>query len=65
MSKAYSTHWCSYCRRETQHERQDVNHILHLVLTIITGGLWLLVWILLWMLSKFNAKYCCHCHTQN
>jgi hypothetical protein len=24
--------------------RKGVNHILHLILTILTGGLWLFVW---------------------
>jgi len=27
-------------------KRQKVNHILHLILAVITGGFWLLVWII-------------------
>ncbi len=30
-----------------QPETTHVNHLLHLVLSILTGGLWLIVWILL------------------
>ncbi|KQV83655.1 hypothetical protein ASC90_20440 [Rhizobium sp. Root1220] len=28
-------------------ERQTPNHVLHLLLTIVTGGAWIIVWIIL------------------
>lgn len=33
-------------------KKSGVNHILHLVLTIITGGLWGLVWLFLVLTNK-------------
>jgi DNA-directed RNA polymerase subunit RPC12/RpoP len=36
---------CENCRKQTLHIKQTPNHILHLLLTIITGGIWLIVWI--------------------
>ena len=35
---------CRRCRRTTLHQAEPTNHVLHLVLTIFTGGLWLLGW---------------------
>ena len=33
-------------------ERKRVNHVLHLILTILTGGVWAPVWILLALLRS-------------
>jgi hypothetical protein len=27
-------------------QRKKTNHVLHLLLTLVTGGLWLIVWLL-------------------
>lgn len=39
-------HYCKTCQRETPHTRPSTSHVLHLILTLITFGVWLLVWIL-------------------
>ena len=40
-------------------EKQTPNHLLHLILTIITAGLWVPIWILL---TLFSGPYRCpHC----
>lgn len=36
---------CRRCERKTLHVVIGANHLLHLVLTIVTAGLWLLVWL--------------------
>lgn len=36
---------CVKCDRQTVHIQQKPNHILHLLLTLITFGLWIFVWI--------------------
>lgn len=36
---------CNHCGRPTLHIQQTPNHLLHLVLTILTAGIWLIVWI--------------------
>jgi len=45
--------------RKTERELEKaqpkpINHILHLILTILTGGLWVIIWILLAM--NFNTS---------
>jgi hypothetical protein len=47
MAEDKSTGYCTHCRSVTTITRPNTNHILHLLLTLITGGLWLIVWILL------------------
>jgi hypothetical protein len=40
---------CNICNRVTVHIRNDIspNHVLHLLLSIVTMGLWLPIWLLL------------------
>ncbi len=41
---------------EREHDKCGVNHILHLILSIGTGGLWLLVWAVLCDQNKRKRK---------
>ncbi|MEV5836779.1 hypothetical protein [Nocardia sp. NPDC052112] len=36
--------------------RPGVNHGLHLVLTLLTCGLWAPIWIILWVFDAMNRK---------
>ena len=47
---------CAQCASQTMHVQQKPNHILHLILTIVTLGLWLIVWV---PLSLFQGKPQC------
>jgi len=38
--------YCKTCQGNTLARRKGTNHILHLLLTLLTGGLWVIVWIL-------------------
>jgi len=38
---------CSKCGRRTMHVARKPNHILHLLLTVFTAGIWLIPWLLL------------------
>jgi hypothetical protein len=33
------------------------NHILHLILTLITAGLWVFVWIIVGLINQHRAHY--------
>ncbi len=46
MSHANATGFCDACNAQRRLIRPRPNHILHLLLTIITAGLWIIVWIL-------------------
>jgi len=37
---------CRHCGKDILATRPGTNHILHLLLTVVTGGLWLIIWIL-------------------
>lgn len=42
-------------------EKQAPNHVLHLLLSIVTLGLWVPVWILLTAAAGFSPFYCPTC----
>lgn len=44
MSEGQRMLFCKTCGRQTMHLVSRPNHILHLILSIITLGAWLLVW---------------------
>ena len=53
---------CRRCRRHTVHLGERPNGVLHLLLTIVTAGIWLLVWI---GLTVFQGKArCTECGTK-
>ncbi len=56
---------CQKCNRKTQHEKSKVNHILHLILSILTGGFWIPVWVMLWVCSYWGGGICIHCGKRN
>lgn len=47
MGTQQSSGYCHHCQQQVSISRPTPNHILHLLLTICTGGLWIIVWILL------------------
>lgn len=47
MSKAQSTSgYCEKCEKNVVVTRPGTNHILHLLLSLLTGGIWIIVWII-------------------
>jgi hypothetical protein len=51
--------FCKRCDKQVVVFRKGTNHILHLLLTIFTAGLWLLVWIGVGI--KFGGWRCTQC----
>lgn len=39
-------HECKNCQRHTMHLEQKPNHILHLLMSVFTIGLWVIVWLM-------------------
>jgi hypothetical protein len=37
--------FCQSCNRNVIAKRKGTNHILHLLLTVLTAGFWLIIWI--------------------
>jgi hypothetical protein len=50
-------HYCPQEKKAVIAERQTPNHVLHLLLSVITCGLWLPVWLLLGLFG--NGPWLC------
>lgn len=59
MPTVQRMHYCLSCARQTLHVQQKPNHILHLLLSLVTAGLWILIWIGL-RSSKPQCTLCGH-----
>lgn len=46
MAVQEATGFCKVCQRQVMIRRAGTNHVLHLLLSIFTAGLWLPIWIL-------------------
>lgn len=51
---------CTACRANTQHLRPSTSHVLHLILALITLGLWIPVWLLV-AVSNSTQGQCSQC----
>lgn len=53
--------YCPRCKTVVLGQRDGANHILHLLLTIFTGGLWLIPWLIIHLINSdkpFRCPYC-------
>lgn len=41
-----------------ERERHETSHLLHLMCTLLTGGLWVIVWIIMFMGNDKIQKEC-------
>ena len=39
--------FCGHCQRQVMAQGSTPNHLLHLFLSIITAGLWIIMWIII------------------
>jgi hypothetical protein len=46
MPSAQMMKECYKCQKSTLHIQEKANHILHLLISVVTAGLWLIVWLL-------------------
>lgn len=62
MGMQFKSGVCKNCGESRKVERKTANHILHLILSILTAGLWLVVWLLItiqiggWRCSTCGSK---------
>jgi hypothetical protein len=57
----YAAGHCNRCEEPMKVERPGTNHILHLILSVLTFGLWLVIWI--GVAVKFGGWRCSKCGT--
>ena len=48
--------YCGHCQKDILVRAQTPNHLLYLVLSIITSGFWLIVWVIICLRS---SKWIC------
>jgi hypothetical protein len=53
--------YCPYCARRVFGHRPAASHDMHLVLTIVTWGLWLPVWLLVSIYQQAQPYLCTVC----
>lgn len=56
MGTVKQQRYCVAERKPVLAERQTPNQILHLILTVLTGGLWVVVWI---GVNLFHSPFLC------
>lgn len=49
---------CSNCGTRRRTRKKTCNHVLHLILSIITAGLWVIIWIFE-VITDASTKYNC------
>lgn len=59
MGVEQSIKMCRACGRQQIVIRKGANHVLHLILSVLTMGLWLLVW--LGSVIRFGGWSCSAC----
>ncbi len=64
MSAIQGTGYCQMCGRQSYFTKPRVNHVLHLILSIVTLGAWLVVWAVLGALNASKASRCTTCGWQ-
>lgn len=59
MSTEESTGWCRCCQAQRLIRRPGTSHVLHLLLAVITLGLWIPIWLLCSI--RFGGWRCTQC----
>jgi hypothetical protein len=61
MSVKQSSAYCHVCGRQSLFQKPRINHVLHLILSIVTLGLWLFVWAILGIINSGKQPRCTTC----
>ncbi len=56
--------YCQYCKQKRPFDKEGVSHILHLLLTIFTCGLWIIMWIFIVIMNELANYRCRECGTK-
>lgn len=63
MSVKQNSNYCNVCQRQSLYAKPRINHVLHLILTIVTLGLWSIVWLILGVSNSSKPMRCTTCGT--
>lgn len=56
MSTYQEMMYCAACDKPTIHLRTKTSHILHLLLSLVTAGIWIIVWILMAQSNSLRSQ---------
>ncbi|MBR1944956.1 MAG: zinc ribbon domain-containing protein [Alphaproteobacteria bacterium] len=51
--------YCDHCKKQVLAKKKGCNHIIHAILSILTGGIWLIIWLL--CAITWDDWYCSQC----
>lgn len=62
MGVVQSTSYCATCDRQSLFTKPRINHVLHLILSLVTLSVWaLLVWLPLGIINSARKPKCSTC----
>lgn len=61
MTTVQTSDYCHVCGRRSLFEKQRINHVLHLILSLVTLGIWSLAWITLGTVNTVRGVRCASC----
>nr|VFJ93331.1 MAG: hypothetical protein BECKH772A_GA0070896_1005510 [Candidatus Kentron sp. H]VFJ94619.1 MAG: hypothetical protein BECKH772B_GA0070898_1006410 [Candidatus Kentron sp. H]VFK00843.1 MAG: hypothetical protein BECKH772C_GA0070978_1005310 [Candidatus Kentron sp. H] len=60
MGEKQASRYCAHCGKNVLATGTTPNHLLHLILSLVTGGLWIVIWILV-SIGKIGGYRCTQC----
>lgn len=63
MPQTSASRYCHHCQDRTLAIKNTPNHVLHLILSVCTAGVWLLVWGGLMLFNLASPYRCNRCGT--
>lgn len=61
MGTTQDMQFCKHCDKMTMHIRPATSHILHLLLSVVTMGIWVPVWLLIGISNSMEKGKCSVC----
>ncbi len=59
--KSFMRSYCTSCDHSRPFQKQGASNILHLLLSIVTAGLWLPIWLLCGLSAVLKPYHCPQC----
>lgn len=63
MADKQTTAYCYVCGKQSRYVKPRINHTLHLILAIVTIGIWGIVWLILGLSNSGKPVRCVTCGT--
>ena len=61
MGVKQTSSYCHTCQRQSMFQKPGINHLLHLILSVVTLGFWLFVWLILAIIAAGKPERCVTC----